>query len=196
MFLLTRPSDDQIDAFLAQQQKADFSYPDVGLSQSLSAPVGFVVDHNRVKLGAGQMTFLEAQAAIRAWKMFAIDWLKLCWPETLIAEGETVGVLVHLFGLWSLNACRIVYVIDESTDATKRYGFAYGTLAEHAERGEERFVVEWDRETEEVWYDLWAFSRPNHVTAKVGYPVARWMQRRFAVESKQAMKHAVDGGRS
>lgn len=196
MLLLTRPSADQINAFLADQRKTEFSYTHVGLSQSLTAPAGFIVDHNRIKLGAGQAAFLQAQAAIRAWQMFDIDWLRLCWPETPIAEGQTVGVLVHHFGLWSLNACRIVYLVDEHGGAIERYGFAYGTLSEHAESGEERFIVERDRATDEVWYDLWAFSRPKHVLAKVGRPVARWMQRRFAAESKLAMERVVGGWRS
>lgn len=195
MFFLTRPSDDQINAFLAEQRNADLSYKQVGLSRALSAPAGFVVDHNRIKLGDGQDTFLKAQAALQAWRMFDTQWLKLCWPQTPIVEGETVGVLVRHYGVWSLNACQIVYVIDGNTNAIERYGFAYGTLAEHAESGGERFVVEWDRQTDEVWYDLWAFSRPKHPLARVGYPVARWMQGRFAAESKAAMVRAVGGRR-
>ena len=39
-----------------------------------------------------------------------------------------VGVLGRHFGLWSLNACRIVYVIEEEGSLLKRYGFAFGTL--------------------------------------------------------------------
>jgi uncharacterized protein (UPF0548 family) len=41
------------------------------------------------------------------------------------------GMLVHP---WWLNACRIVYVVDEE-GPVKRFGFAYGTLPEHAESG-------------------------------------------------------------
>ena len=71
---------------------------------------------------------------------------------------------------FSLNACRIVYTIDSGGDedgVIKRYGFAYGTLAEHAERGEERFSVEWHAEDDSVWYDLFAFSWPNHRLARL-----------------------------
>jgi hypothetical protein len=50
-----------------------------------------------------------------------------------------------------LNAARIVYVVDEDGPIC-RYGFAYGTLAEHAESGEERFTVQWDRSEDNVWY--------------------------------------------
>ena len=84
-----------------------------------------------------------------------------------------------------MNACRIVYVVEEQ----QRYGFAYGTLSEHAERGEERFTVEWKREEDTVWYDLLAFSKPGPM-ARLGYPLARRLQKRFAHDSKEAMKRA------
>jgi uncharacterized protein (UPF0548 family) len=86
-----------------------------------------------------------------------------------------------------LNAARIVYVIDEPD----QFGFAYGTLAEHGESGEERFSVEFDRKTGDVTYDLYAFSRPNHILAKIGYPFSRMLQKRFAAESKLAMLRSV-----
>ena len=74
----------------------------------------------------------------------------------------------------------------------ERFGFAYGTLPGHAERGEERFLVEWSHEDDSVFYDVLAFSRPNHLLAWLGYPFARILQRRFARDSKEAMKEAVD----
>jgi hypothetical protein len=33
--------------------------------------------------------------------------------------------------------------------------------------GEERFLVEWDRVDDAVWYDIMAFSCPNHVLARL-----------------------------
>ena len=64
-----------------------------------------------------------------------------CWPDAPITEGTVVGVLGRHFGVWSLNACRIVYVIEEQASPLRRYGFAFGTLPAHVERGEERFTV-------------------------------------------------------
>ncbi len=61
----------------------------------------------------------------------------------------------------------------------KRFGFAYGTLEDHAESGEERFLVEWNRENDEVWYDLLAFSRPNQFLSRTGYPFTRRAQKKF-----------------
>jgi hypothetical protein len=73
----------------------------------------------------------------------------------------------------------------------KRFGFAYGTLAEHAESGEERFTVEWHGEDDTVWYDVLAFSRPRQVLARLGYPLSRLLQKRFAEGSKATMLQAA-----
>jgi hypothetical protein len=72
-----------------------------------------------------------------------------------------------------------------------RFGFAYGTLADHPERGEERFVVEWHEWDDSVWYDLCAVSRPAHWLARLGYPYTRWEQARFRRLSAAAMQNAV-----
>jgi uncharacterized protein (UPF0548 family) len=65
--------------------------------------------------------------------------------------------------MWSLNACRIVYVIEEEeASLLNRYGFAFGTLPGHVERGEERFSVEWHRSEDWVFYEVFAFARPAH----------------------------------
>ena len=111
-------------------------------------------------------------------------------PETPIQTGEVVAVIAMNLGLWWLNACRIVYVVDE-TGPIQRYGFAYGTLPDHAEKGEERFLVEWDRASGEVWYDILAFSRPHLLLTWLGYPYIRRVQKRFGRESAAAMLKAV-----
>lgn len=186
MFLLQKPSELKIRSFISAQQKSRFSYEPVGITRG-SEPSDYNVDHNRVQLGSGPQCFSAACAAIKRWKMFDFDWVQLCFDDTPIEAGATVAIVVQHLGFWSLNACRIVYVIEEQ----ERYGFAYGTLAEHAEIGEERFMVEWDRETDAVWYDLLAFSKPG-LMARFGYPIARMFQKRFATESKNAMKRAVN----
>jgi len=187
MFLLARPTERQIDTFVQRQQRSTFSYAEVGASGDGSVPTGFTADHNRVRLGTGSADWERAKAAIRGWKMFDFSWLELCWPSTPIREGENVAIAVSHFLFWSLNASRIVYVIEED----RRFGFAYGTLREHGESGEERFLVEWNAADDSVSYDLFAFSRPNALPAKLGRPLARNLQKRFARDSMKAMVEAV-----
>jgi uncharacterized protein (UPF0548 family) len=190
MFLFSKPGQSAIRSFLAAQKDQPFSYAQVGASRD-RAPDGYAVDHNRIQLGRGAAAFERAADAIRNWRMFEMPWLELFWPNTPIEVGAAVGVLVSHLGFWSLNACRIAY-LTEDHGPCERFGFAYGTLPDHAEVGEERFTVEFHSEDESVWYDLYAFSRPGSPLARLAYPHARRLQRRFAEDSKAAMKTAVE----
>ncbi|HTK37590.1 MAG TPA: DUF1990 domain-containing protein [Pyrinomonadaceae bacterium] len=191
MLLLAKPDNETIGRFLDAQKNAAFSYAEVGASRSASPP-GYNIDHNRTLIANGRENFRAAVGAIREWKMFDMPWVELHPPDPPIEPDTTVAIVVRHFGFWSINAARIVYVIDEVGDVEK-FGFAYGTLAEHAESGEERFSVEFHHASGEVWYDLFAFSRPNHFLARLGYPLSRMLQRRFAEDSKQAMGQAMRG---
>jgi uncharacterized protein (UPF0548 family) len=188
MFYLSKPQRQSILAFISAQRNQKFSYAEVGRSRQ-QAPQGYTADHHRVNLGQGIETFECAKSAIRQWKMFDMPWIDLCWPNTPIEPEAAVAVLVSHLGFWSMNACRIVYVIDEH-GSPERYGFAYGTLPNHMERGEERFTVEFDTDDQTVWYDIYAFSRPSTL-ARLAYPFARAVQKRFARESAAAMQKAV-----
>jgi uncharacterized protein (UPF0548 family) len=116
--------------------------------------------------------------------------MRLLWPDAALEVGATVGVLAGVAGLWTLSACRVAYLIDED-GPLRRFGFGWGTLPMHVAQGEERFVVEWRRADDAVWYDIVAFSRPNSRLLRLGRPVMRLMQRRFARDSKAAMVRAV-----
>jgi uncharacterized protein (UPF0548 family) len=191
VFLIAKPSDHKIREFLASQAKAQFSYSGVGFSANESRVVGYIVDHNRWLLGYGQDVWSRAVEAVHNWQMFNMDWLQLCWPNAPIKEGANVAVLIRHFGFWSLNAARVVYVLSENSASIERRGFAYGTLLDHAESGEERFSVERESRDDSVWYDLLAFSRPRAISAKAAFPLTRWLQHRFREDSKRAMLKAV-----
>jgi uncharacterized protein (UPF0548 family) len=186
---LRRPSAATVREFLAAQAKLDFTYPAVGATATVP-PAGYVVDHTRIKLGEGEAAFRTAREALGRWDQFRLGWVEACPPGAPIRVGEVVGSVACCLGLWWLNACRIVYVVDEEGPVTS-FGFANGTLPGHAEAGEERFLVEWDRVSGEVWYDILAFSRPHRLLIRLGYPYMRRVQNRFGRESAAAMVKAV-----
>lgn len=209
MFLRRRPTDEQIRDFIATQKDEPLTF--LGAQESLPAPVvpeaecpeagkdarvpnfhvrGYLTDHNCVELGRGQTTFQRAIEAINRWEMFNIDWLQLCWPDAPIETGSVVAVLAYHLGFWSLNACKVISVINECEERC-RYGFIYGTLPDHAERGQEQFTVEWRRDDNSVLYEILAYSRPNLMLARLGYPITRLLQRRFARDSMKAMLTAL-----
>jgi Domain of unknown function (DUF1990) len=99
-------------------------------------------------------------------------------------------VIGRAIGLWWLNACPIVYIVDEVGPISK-FGFAYGTLPGHVESGEERFLIVWNRGDNTVWFDIVAFSHPNHFLTRFVYPVVRRLQKQFGRDSAASMLKAV-----
>jgi uncharacterized protein (UPF0548 family) len=189
MFQCRKPSEEAVERFISSQRELPFSYSQPGATRGETPPSGYNVDHNRILLGTGTEIFQRAVAALRKWKQFDLGWVKIVPPETAIEVDAVVAVQALTFGFWSLNACRIVYVIDEN-ELVKKFGFAYGTLPDHVERGEERFTIE-QQEDGSVFYDIFAFSRPQHTLARLGLPIARSLQRSFVRDSLAAMQRAT-----
>src|SRR5947209_11959307 len=144
MLALRKPSDGSIREFLAGQARLGLTYAAVGATGAVPPP-GYAVDHTRIKIGEGEGVFAAAKAALGRWEQFRLGWLEAGPPETPIEVGQVVAVVARLFGLWWVNACRIVSVVDED-GPVQRFGFAYGTLPDHAGKGEERVLVERGRD--------------------------------------------------
>jgi uncharacterized protein (UPF0548 family) len=187
MFLIGKPSDAEINDFIAAQTHLTLSYPEVGETRNYAAPGGYPINHLREKLGEGEETYQKAVEALRSWQMYATDWTEIRPKNAPIENGEIVVMLVNHLGFWSLNPCRIVYSIDEETPQLCRNAFAIGTLPAHSEAGEERFTIEWHRQTDEVYYELYAFARAHNWLAKIGFPFVPLFQKRFAANSYEAM---------
>ncbi|HVQ38912.1 MAG TPA: DUF1990 domain-containing protein [Pyrinomonadaceae bacterium] len=189
MFLLRKPTEATVEQFIAAQRNLPFSYSEVGATnhRSQTSPAGYTLDHNRTRLGDGEQTYNQAIAALRSWKQFGLGWVSVVPAGQVLDVGTTVAVQAETFGFWSLSAARIVYLIDEEQDGTTRFGFAYGTLPDHVETGEERFTVE-RLQDGSVWYDIYAFSRPRHPLVRLGYPLTRMLQKRFARDSMAVMR--------
>ena len=214
MFTFRRPTDDDVRALLARQQGQRWSYDWPEITRTDPAPRrGWKIDRHRVLLGRGADTYAVACQALRQWKMFPRQMCQVFWPDCPQEPGTVVAVLyrAQAFGLWMLFPARVVYTVGSptfhvgrvqapassapqaQTECGPAYGFAYGTLPDHPERGEERFLIEWNRADDTVWYDLLAISRPGHWLARLGYPYARYEQARFRRLSGRAMQHAVRG---
>lgn len=189
MFTLSEPSAAQIESFLTEQRNLPFSYREVGASRS-QIPKNYPVNHHRIQLGNGADVFRRAVAAVQNWKMYDLEWTKVYPSDAPLTVGEVVAVAVNHRFCWSINSCRIIYILEEK-QSVERFGFAFGTLPGHSETGEERFTVEWRHADDAVWYEILAFARPRHILAKIGFPFVRFTQRKFAADSQQAMLKAV-----
>lgn len=195
MITIRRPRIERINNLLAAAGESPLTYPHEGIVRDAmpdeSAPAGYRYDHAAVQLGQGERIFERASRALREWRMFPPSMAELYHRDTPIEVGRVVAVLFGGYGLWTLNPARILYTMDERGDRP-RFGFGYGTLPGHLARGEERFMVEWDRETEEVVFSISAMSRPHHFLSWIGYPMLRREQRRFRRLAREAMLNAME----
>jgi len=178
-----------VHAFLEKQIAEPFSYREIEATRG-HPPRGYDYDDSEVQLGEGKAVYDRAVEALFAWQMFPPAWTRILTAETgQIHPGLNLVVQARASGLWWLNACRVVYLVDEQNPVRRR-GFAYGTLPAHLEQGEELFTIEqWADGT--VWYRVQAFSRPRCWAARAGKPLVRHWQRKFVRDSQATILQAV-----
>ena len=191
MFLISRPSPRQVERFLEESRGRGLSYDDVSIAteSGRNAIRGFTIDETIATVGHGPDDFAAAAAALAAWRHFELGWVRIAPAGAPIAPGTVVAVVIRHLGFWSLNGCRVVKVVSDH-GGTRRNGFVYGTLTNHAEQGQELFEVSL-RESGDVVYRILAASRPRAWLARVGYPIVRALQSRFRRDSVDAMRRAV-----
>jgi uncharacterized protein (UPF0548 family) len=147
MFMTGRPSPQAIERFVGSSQGLSLSYGPVGIVRTETGRHD--LDEEVVTIGHGKADFVRARRALREWQQFDIGWVELFPASAPPVAGTVVAVLIRHCGFWSLNGCRVVYVVGDG-DRDNRFGFAYGTLTNHAEGGEELFEVFLDARTDEV----------------------------------------------
>lgn len=191
MLSLRKPSAEQCAAMLRISESAKLSYAFPGSIERGATPAGFNRDHCRCLLGTGSEVWLAAVESFKHWRFMPASVVEVIAPETIECD-QVAGVLFNGLGIWSANPARIIRVHDSENSTRRLFGFTYATLPGHVEQGEERFLLNWNYESDEVWYELEAISRPNHLLAWLAYPYSRWQQARFRKESCASMKNSVN----
>lgn len=191
LFSLFQPKAASIEAALPRLDGAPLSYTEVGGTESGERP-DWWYHREDVALGTGEATFRAAVDALERWVPFDLPWVHLHDPALAIEPGRLVAFSSRQFGIWALNVCRIVYVVDERTEAgVHRFGFGYGTLASHAVQGEERFLITWDPADDTVRFEVAKFSRARHFLVRAAGPLTWWIQTRFTRDALERMRKEV-----
>jgi uncharacterized protein (UPF0548 family) len=187
MFFKIRPTDQKIRSLRDARKELSFSYADVGATR-MTPPSGWRINHMRSRLGRGRVVHDKAVNALFSWELLTVGSLEVFATAPGVVPQADVAILSRHFGIWSVDFCRVIYVLNEEPEnggAMLRTGFGYGTLPGHAVRGEEIFSIERHLATQEVWYDIYSFSLPANPLLRLLSPFALAAQRRFARASLQ-----------
>jgi uncharacterized protein (UPF0548 family) len=187
-FSVTRPSADALGRIRDESAVAPLTYDAVGATLTAPLPHGWFRDELEDVVGHGDTAFAAAREALRGWRAHAGAGIATSSPPTPIAVGGVVAMALGVGPVWTIGACRIVAVVDER-DA---FGFAYGTLAGHPERGEESWVLRHGPDGG-VTLTVRAISRPGAALVWLGLPVARQLQHRAARGFVRGIRDAVSG---
>ncbi len=180
-----RPGDTQLRALLEAQTDRPLSYLREGITREGSPPPGYRAERKQIELGHGSQTFETAVQYLREWQIHRQAGLRVV-ARTDAEAGSCVVLSLRVAPVYLSLACRVVYTSEESG----RWGFAYGTLEHHVERGEELFVIE-QGTGGRVSFTVTSYSRSGHALTALLGPVARQAQRAATARYLTAAKALV-----
>jgi uncharacterized protein (UPF0548 family) len=156
------------------------------MSAMAEPPEGFRLDRWSRSLRGGADVFERARDALRHWRVHEGAGL------VVEAGGEpAVGIVVAMAASLPVGFIEVVCRVVDVVDADDRFGFAYGTLPDHPEQGEESFTVV-RSEDGVVRFEIVAVSRHRQLLARAFPPVARRLQVRATNRYFAAMQANVD----
>jgi len=173
--LARRPSDHHLETLLRAAQGREVTYTETGATRAGALPAGYRHDQLTVELGRGESAWTRGQDALRQWQAHRHVGATLTPADPVLEPGTTLISVLRMGPMFVVAPCRIVYVTTEPD----RFGFGYGTLPGHPERGEEAFHIVRSEE-DAVRLDIAVFSRPADLLARLGSPLARILQGRVS----------------
>ena len=168
---LGRPGHATLEELLARAERSSLTYDHVGSTlPTVDSDRRIRTEH--LQLGVGRADFDSAVAGLRAWACHRGLGATVHPADAPIELGSTLLVVLHVGPVSIVVPDRIVGVIDEP----RRFGFAYGTLEGHQERGEESYVVE-HLDDDRVVATIGLDARPATAAARLAAPAVGWFQR-------------------
>jgi uncharacterized protein (UPF0548 family) len=169
MFLLGASSPAKLQVILTSAIGQEPSYSEVGATSGEVLPAGYRHDRHEVLVGS-RADFERAVEGLAHWAAHEGAGIRIFPTDRPVTLGATVLAVVSVGFATMVAPCRVISVVSEPD----RFGFAYGTLPGHPERGEEAFTVE--RRDEGTFFSVQAFSQPADLLVRLSGPFARVVQ--------------------
>ncbi|KAG8470482.1 hypothetical protein KFE25_008903 [Diacronema lutheri] len=191
---ITRPSADQIDAFVQRQRDTGFNTREQGtILHYLSSgqrPHHLQLCERAAVIGRGQEAYDRARRALAKGELLVgVDWAAVHFLAQPAVARDLATVVKCYRCVWSLNPCRVTHVALGTTRST----LAYATLDGHLLEGEEAFDVRLERDGA-VHVRVTSLSKGSGVLGKLAVPFIIPIRRAFlaaAVDSFAAQAGAT-----
>ena len=189
MKVLWRPDVASLTPLIPRYAGEPFSYPEVGATRDDRLPAGYHQLDRTTVLGTGRASFDRAAQALGDWAMHRKAGLVVAASAARAEADVTVVMALRLgAGLGGVVIpCRVVWTLDEAG----RFGFAYGTLPDHPECGEEAFVLEQAKGL--VTLRIRAFSKPGNGVVRAASVAGRRAQRRMTSRYERSLAELARG---
>jgi uncharacterized protein (UPF0548 family) len=174
----------QLEAVLANARQASPTYAEVGASRQTDLPAGYHHVAMSERIGDA-VAFERAVTGLRTWVAHEGAGLRI-YPSDPLAPGATVIAVTSIGPMQMAAPCRVVEIFK----GPDFFGFSYGTLPGHPERGEESFVLE--RRDGATFFTIRAFSKPVDPLARLAGPVGRAVQRSVTRRYLRALRRFVE----
>jgi len=169
-----QPSDAFLSEALLAFRRLEPTYPDLGASLGETLPAGYHHGRSSIALGQGDEVWATARSALDQWRAHTGAGVRVFPADAPLEAGATVALCVRIGPVVDVFGCRIVRVVDEAD----RYGFAYGTLPGHPERGEESFML--DRtEHGSVTFTVTVFAQGAQLVTRLAQPLTSAVSRHY-----------------
>ncbi len=161
---MLRPDQAALERLVVRLHDQPVTYAEVGTTRNRELPPGYQHDRAAVELGSGPEVWTKAQSALRSWQGHRHAGATISPPNAPIETGTVVVVTIRVGPMYVIAPCRIIYV----TTAPDSFGFTYGTLPGHPERGEEAFHVVLST-SDAVRFETHRLLSPRHRTEPCRY---------------------------
>jgi uncharacterized protein (UPF0548 family) len=180
---LRRLGPTRLEALLAKARLASPTYSEVGASRDTALPRDF--HHVRMSERVGDAASFDlAVEGLRTWVAHEGAGLRV-YPHEPLTPGATVLLVTTVGPMQIVAPCRIVAVFKEPYS----FGFSYGTLPDHPERGEESFAL--NLRNGATYFTITAFSKPVDPLARLAGPIGRAVQRSVTRRYVKALRRYV-----
>jgi uncharacterized protein (UPF0548 family) len=169
----------------------EVTYAEIGQTRQQALPPGYRHQRRQVVVGHGPEVWARAREALATWQAHRHLGLGIYPADAPVTSGAVVLAIARVGPARLVLPCRVVY----RTDEPRSFGFAYGTLPGHPERGEESFHVTWEDQGT-VSFSVVAFSRPGDIATRLAGPIATLIQSAATSRCIAGVKAYVTGAGS